>query len=224
MLDHANALPSPWFHSSACITLASCLQIPLFGVDVGNGGKSDLGGFVLRPEAFKGDGGLLCAYPYDPHTFNYRCIPPGLSDTCVPGCCCGGSEGAPAWTQGVVGKNAYFQDAYRPNDLGRMLDDYATRAGAGRGYNEVIVSQARWQDRLPWTFEAFFYVASDSCAADVGCERKTRNAYAAFQREYPDSGVPLLTIDPTDWEAPFAEAPKCSMVEWQAGKRDCARL
>jgi len=86
-------------------------EIPLFGVDVGNGGKSDLGGFVLRPEAFKGDGGLLCAYPYDPHTFNYRCIPPGLSDTCVPGCCCGGSEGAPAWTQGVVGKNAYFQDA-----------------------------------------------------------------------------------------------------------------
>ena len=61
------------------------------------GFKRDMGGFVLRPDAFADgsdgpdglDNGFLCGYPYDPHTFNFVCDPPGISSTCVPGCCCG---------------------------------------------------------------------------------------------------------------------------------------
>ena len=182
-------------------------EIPLFGEAVGPDDREDVGGFVLRPDAFEGTGGVLCGYPYDPHTFNYVCIPPGLSESCVPGCCCGGSKGAPAWVKGFIGEHAYFQDAYKPDNLRSMLTDYVGRSkGNGRDYNEVIISQARWQERLPFSFEAFFYPDTTSCARRAECETKTREAHAAFMREYPMSGVPLLKLNPTAWEAPFAVA------------------
>ena len=138
-------------------------EIPLFGY---------VGGFVLRPEAFAERGGVLCGYPYDPHTFNYKCIPPGLSETCVPGCCCGGSKGAPAWVKGFIGATAYFQDAYKPGDLRSMLADYVNRApGNARGYNEVIVNEARWHGQLPHSFDAMFFPATTKCAEDAACEQ-----------------------------------------------------
>ena len=174
-------------------------DIPLFGKDVG--------GFVLRPEAFAGKGGVLCGYPYDPHTFNYVCIPPGLSDSCVPGCCCGGSNGAPAWVKGFIGEHSYFQDAYQPDDFGSLLSDYERRTnGDARGYNEIIVSQERWQARLPWSFDAFFFPATQQCRRNPECEAKTRRAHSAFLSEYPQSGIPLLTFNPADWQSPFAVA------------------
>ena len=44
------------------------------------------------------------------------------------------------------------------------------------------------------------------CRASDACEGATRRAHAAFLRAYPESGMPLLTLDPSDWEAPFAVA------------------
>ena len=70
----------------------------------------------------------------------------------------------------------------------------------------MIVSEERWHGALPHSFEAFFFPATPNCQGS-SCERKTREAHAAFLSEYPQSGVPLLTLDPNNWEAPFAVAP-----------------
>ena len=96
-------------------------SIPLFADALANGKPADIGGFILSPTAFApvpfdasggnagggsgagSGGGVLCGYPYDPHTFNYVCEPPGLSASCIPGCCCGGSASAPAWVKGFIG-------------------------------------------------------------------------------------------------------------------------
>ena len=180
-------------------------SIPLFGEFDGTGFREDLGGFVLRPDAFEASGGVLCAYPYDPHSFNYKCVPPGLSETCVPGCCCGGSAGAPAWVKGVIGDQSYFQDAYPPDDLGGMLRDFIHRADSNtRGYNEVILNSARWLDQLPYSIEAMFFPASENCARRPQCEARTRRAHSAFLQEYPSSNLPLLRLNPTNWRAPFS--------------------
>ena len=182
-------------------------QIPLFGTALVGDERDDVGGFVLAPEAFSGEGGVLCGYPYDPHTFNYRCEPPGLSESCVPGCCCGGSSGAPEWVRGFIGAHAYFQDAYRPTALRDMLADFGKRPSqGGRGYNEIVVGEARWHTRLPHSFEAFFYPLTSNCRRRPECEAHTRAVHADFLRDYPGSAVPLLSLDPSNWEAPFAVA------------------
>ena len=182
-------------------------EIPLFGSVTGsNDERDDSGGFVLSPAAFGGSGGVLCGYPYDPHTFNYVCVPPGISDTCVPGCCCGGSDSAPAWVKGFIGEHSYFQDAYRPEALRQMLADYVRRPGGGRDYNEVIVSQERWGSQLSTSFDAFFFPDTPNCRRRAACEAYTRRAHADFRRQFPTSTVPLLTLNPSSWEAPFAVA------------------
>ena len=38
-------------------------EIPLFGDATGAESRDDVGGFVLKPDAFAGHGGVLCGYP-----------------------------------------------------------------------------------------------------------------------------------------------------------------
>lgn len=147
------------------------------------------------------DGGVLCAYPFDPHTFNYACVPPGISESCLPACCCG----APSMHAGVLNVHTFHQSAYSLAELPAMLDDFVKRRPE-RGYNEVIVSAARWEQRLPNALSAFFFPKTAACAADDGCERRTREAYARFLSEFPTSTAPLLTLDPANWIAPFGIA------------------
>ena len=64
----------------------------------------------------------------------------------------------------------------------------------------------QWHEQLPRSFEAFFFPATPNCRASDACEGATRRAHAAFLRSFPESGMPLLTLDPSDWEAPFAVA------------------
>ena len=77
-----------------------------------------------------------------------------------------------------------------------------------RGYNEVIVSHARWQQLLPWTFEAIFYPQTDECLRDPGCEARARRAHQLLVQDHPTSEqqVPLLVFDERNWQAPFAAA------------------
>ena len=90
-----------------------------------------------------------------------------------------------------------------------MLDEFIAQNGGGRGYNEVIVSDAVWHDTLPYSFDAWFYPATSECHANDECEARTRRAYATFQLQYQPaaSAVPLLALDPANWEAPFSVAP-----------------
>ena len=114
---------------------------------------------------------------------------------------------SPAITsQGVLNTHSYYPDAYRLSDLEALLSDFVKRRPQ-RGYNEIVISSARWEQQLPFTFEAFFYPRTSACTADPMCEGATRTAHARFVAEFPESGMPLLTLDPSDWQAPFAEAP-----------------
>jgi hypothetical protein len=93
-----------------------------------------------------------------------------------------------------------------------MLRDFLDRAeGNERGYNELVFSFDVWSAQLPATVEAFFYPLAAECARVDDCEARTRRAHHAFTAAYPQSAVPLLTLDPTDWHAPFAVAPVESM-------------
>ena len=107
---------------------------------------------------------------------------------------------------GELNIRTYHQGAVPLAELPAMLEDFVKRRPE-RGYNEVIVSAARWEQRLPHALSAFFYPKTVACAADDGCERRTRAAHARFLSEFPSSRMPLLTFDPSDWEAPFGVAP-----------------
>ena len=91
--------------------------------------------------------------------------------------------------------------------IGTMLADFGKRPSqGGRGYNEIVVGEARWHTRLPHSFEAFFYPLTSNCRRRPECEAHTRAVHADFLRDYPGSAVPLLSLDPSNWEAPFAVA------------------
>lgn len=156
-----------------------------------------IGGFVLRPEALSD--GVVCAYPYDPHTFNTWCDPPGLSGSsgCLPGC-------------RMAGQTTYVQDAYPPEQLGTMLADFVSttrQVHNARGYNEVVLLYDTWRRHLPETIEAVFYPRTPTCDGFDDCEGRTRRAHAALMAAFPDAHVPLLTLDVALWSAPFAPAP-----------------
>ena len=86
----------------------------------------------------------------------------------------------------------------------------ATAAGA-LIYNEVLVQAAPWRENPPAFIDAFFYPKGSDPSSEAG-ETKTRAAYAAFTKKYPDSNVPLLVLDaayplhPTG-NGPFTVAP-----------------
>ena len=163
------------------------------------GAAAPLGGFVLRPEALAtpSRNGVLCAYAADAHTFDLTCAPPGVSDGCAPGC-------------KFAGRMA--EGARPPMQLAAVLADYVdptrTRVNT-RKYNELVLDFEVWRAALPRTIEAFFYPSTEACAAHDECEPRTRRAHAAFRAAYPhDPPPPLLTIDPMNWAAPFAVAPR----------------
>lgn len=114
---------------------------------------------------------------------------------------------------------------YGPADLRGMAKDFVENyerneeKNDNRGYNEVVVDSARWQSQLPSTFDAFYYPATDGCARRAGCELKARRAHREFARSYPGSDVPLLALDPMDWEAPFAAA-AARGAEWEASREE----
>lgn len=199
-------------------------RIPLFNDEFGTRDGADADafgpGFVLSSDAFDdAPGGVLCAYMGDGNSFRWLCHPPGLSRSCIPGCmadppaectwCSDQSEsGLPCqlWGGG-------FGCAYRPAELDQMLAAYMARKGMG--YNEVILNAARWAERLPAAIEAFFYLATERCDASAACRARAVAAHRRFVEEYREAArhTPLLTINQSNWHAPFAVAP----VAWTQG-------
>ena len=90
-----------------------------------------------------------------------------------------------------------------------MLGDFVSdmrAAGNERGYNEVVLSFDVWRAQLPNTIEAVFYPTSGRCVGYDDCEGRTRRVHAALEQAFPDSHVPLLTLDPMNWLQPFTPA------------------
>tara|TARA_B110001452_G_C15234101_1_gene427354 strand:- start:2453 stop:3205 length:753 start_codon:yes stop_codon:yes gene_type:complete len=155
------------------------------------------GSYIIDPEATR----LLCVYGGDGATRGKTCRPPGSSDRCIPACIpqysgensrnsydrwCDSTSAADHWCSGRP---------WRPERIGEMLerDRLATQQGEdrthGMTYNEVIVDGFHMNAQLPGSVEAF--VASPGDDMDA-----VREVYHAWQREYPEAGVPLLAYHP----------------------------
>jgi hypothetical protein len=181
--------PTPWNDPGS---------IPMF--------SKEEGGIIVHADAFDDANGLLCSYPYDPHTLQRTCSPLGVSEQCIPGCQTN-PPGQCNWCSSP-GCRYWGGCAYRgPGELRAMLGDYASRKPGDRGYNEVVLSEERWQERMPSTVEAFFYLNTNGCSTSPQCKQRVQLAYQRFVDAYPQSGVVLLTLDPHDWEKPFAVVP-----------------
>ena len=82
--------------------------------------------------------------------------------------------------------------------------------GFHSGYNELILNSRAHNERLPHSVEAFFVPQGHSAVtADLGYGIRIDVvvAHRAFLRVYGLTAeqVPLLRLDPANWEEPFRE-------------------
>lgn len=159
-------------------------------------------GFVLSP--FPAAEALLCAYPGDGSSVAKRCTPPGLSETCSPGCFAGrGSRCHNSWRVGSQQRTFHGEGCYDAAHLERALETHEQmnspsnidwcKQGTGCRHNELVLDASRWVARLPRIVSAVFY------SAKAGPEGRdlARRTHAAFVETYGDVRVPLLELDVT---------------------------
>lgn len=99
--------------------------------------------------------------------------------------------------------------AWHSYDVASMLALYNDHAQPYRspqfysGYNELIYDSNEWNHNLPHTIEAFFVVRG----AWFNSNGPTVQHHRAFLRRYKltEDDVPLIGLDPTNWESPFSE-------------------
>eukprot|EP00966_Prymnesium_polylepis_P008100 186552-Prymnesium_polylepis.2 len=105
--------------------------------------------------------------------------------------------------------------AWAPRDLEKLLVTHASSGNAWHepgfhsGYNEVILNSPGHNAQLPGAVEGFFVPrGQDPVTADLGfgIVIDAVQAHHAFLEEYGVSAedVPMLELDPYNWEAPFA--------------------
>ena len=125
-----------------------------------------------------------------------------------------GSKGASPQFNGVpCGFEGYQPPAYLPSDMKIFLERHAkygepwNTTGYHSGYNEVILSSSEWNTHLPHAVEAFFVLDENHADGDqtgrLGIN--VRQARKAFLAEYglEPAAVPLLLMDPWNWDEPF---------------------
>ena len=175
----------------------------------------DRAGYVLRNEEVS----LQCLYGKDAATFfvDSSANPGCVEEYCdenhwqyFSGMPCGFSAPGKRWIA-----EDYHPPAYRPADMQLFLERYAEHGELWRppgfysGYNEVIVSSVDMNRQLPRAIEAFFVLNEADADVDTsgtmgsyGNVRKVRKAFIAKYSLKP-SEVPLLLMDPWNWDAPF---------------------
>lgn len=170
------------------------------------------GGVVVRAALASS----LCVFGADGATLNNNCNPPGPHGNCLPGC-----GAPPIWCEldkpllmnncrcGLYNCNGRPRP-WRPEHLSFVLEQHLLHGptykqpGFHSGYNEVVLDSKVWEDRLPQSIHAFFFLEG---GAD---EAKVRKAHRAFRAAYPGTSeqrVPLLKLRPAQWEAPFQLVP-----------------
>ena len=181
------------------------------------------GGVILNPSAvnmtcsYQGDGGTMTRVAdargggcgcqnTSASQWSTACIEPQLH---MPGGC---DNHCPTPADPKAPWLSCHQCAWGADQLSSMMQ--AQRAGTAAGaliYNEILVQAAPWRENPSAFIDAFFYPKGSDPSSEAG-ETKTRAAYAAFTKEYPDSNVPLLVLDaayplhPTG-NGPFTVAP-----------------
>ncbi|KAL1496082.1 hypothetical protein AB1Y20_014709 [Prymnesium parvum] len=155
-------------------------------------------GVVLSPHLAP----LLCSFFVDGGTMlpDKTCDAPGVAADCVPGCW----KGEPNWCDG---REKVWDCAWRPASLAMMLRHHEQRVGrepwrfGALTYNEVVLSTARWGERLPALIEAFFFLSDRP-----GEEEKARSIQRRFVAYFPQSEAPLLELDLSNPTSPFLPA------------------
>jgi hypothetical protein len=164
------------------------------------------GGFIAAPSEMK----VLCSYPHDGGTMDRLClngdgtaINPGVP--CVPGCGCKDSEPKPCKNSCIAHPpspaSGVHQCAWPPANLSSMLhiqEDIQKDI-----YNELVLDSKTWVANLPHSIEAVFYPKGCSQVT----EDRARAAHAALVQHFKIE-TPLLILDTSNWETPFAIAKK----------------
>ena len=164
---------------------------------------ADRAGYVLRNEEIS----LQCAYGKDAATYT-------LDNPANPGCSdqyCSIADHSKDWQGKPCGFHDYHGPAYPPSLLKVMLERFAEHGekwlapSFHSGYNEIIVNSSHLNTRLPHAIEAFFVMNSTRTGKD-GLGIDVRAARRAFLEMYkiPPSDVPLLLLNPLNWESPFS--------------------
>ena len=105
--------------------------------------------------------------------------------------------------------------AWAPTELKKMLQMHREKGntyqapGWHSGYNEVILSSAKYNDLLPRSVLAFFVVEAHetfSLGDPYNHAVNMRYVHADFLDKFglSASEVPLLRFEPANWEAPFS--------------------
>ena len=121
---------------------------------------------------------ILCSWATDAGSMTRICSPPGVSETCIPGC-----SGGEDWCENQK------KPLYCPWGKGRLRDMVA-QSQRGGGYNEVIVGRDDYESRLPQAVEAVVFTGDDRSKAEA-VHAKFLGAYGLAA-----SQVPLLHVAP----------------------------
>lgn len=143
---------------------------------------------------------------------------PGCSKTfCSPSSAGGGG----GWTfngyNGYNGKCGFSGStpsrAWAPQDMQTLLQLHKDHGVPWKapsfhsGYNEVVCNSHNHNDRLPHSVSAFFHPRGHTAESKVdGITYNVAQAHRDFLSRYglTAAQVPLLSFDPSDWDAPFA--------------------
>ena len=120
------------------------------------------------------------------------CDPPGVSETCIPGCS-GGEE----WCENQPGSSGGRHCPWGPGHARDMVEQQLQSGNQNR-YSEVIVDAAVWSKRLPRSIEAVYYTSAKwmDKATDV-------RDLIASHFHIPESRIPVLQFDASSGTAPF---------------------
>jgi len=166
----------------------------------------DRAGLIFRPNEVE----LKCLYGIDGSTAFQRNDPahPGcpapdeLCDAAHPEFQYGGMCGFDGWPIG----------AWAPKDLKKFLKMHALHGseykppGFHSGYNEVIITSEIINAHLPRSIEAFFVLNEGQVGSD-GVQIKVGQAHRDFLQQFQLTvdDVPLLLMNPSNWNEPFSE-------------------
>ena len=82
-----------------------------------------------------------------------------------------------------------------------------------RFYNEIILDDAHFTEKLPDSIRAVFYLPKSCWDINDGpkCEEYARIAHRNMLRHFAltEAQLPLLRFEPLDWSHPFEFAPNC---------------
>lgn len=172
------------------------------------------GGIIFRGSSNR----IFCAFAGDAGTRARVCDPPGVSDTCTPGCTgeqalykADGTGEYHPWCKidKIFKTNDVWCDGdpWRPDMVQTMLEGFPNREKVGNvePFNEFVFDGEYMERQLPGSIMGFFYPLTDICTSSARCQAYAERQHAKFLKEYRVSvdDYPLLGLRIDNWHAPF---------------------